>query len=245
MSLRYYMSGPQVASTSTTEASTTASSATPTAAAAGTVAGTETGAVPATATATVAFALAAVAAWCANVQCRRSFCDEDKDDDDDDDDDFDFNFAKPPVEPAPIRLNCSVQLMPGSEAGSRPTAEVVVESTFSLPVERGWPRDNLLPQDVAISMRDILADRLPRWAADHWNLELQKAPPALRSGIASWSPELPEAEMRWLPPPFPALLTLVRRTASGDAKKCWDGFRLRGFLCAGSDTAELQVACEA
>ena len=80
---------------------------------------------------------------------------------------FDFNFAKPPVAPAPLELRFAVQVKPGA-AGQRPMSDILVQSVFSLPVERGWPRDKLSPAEVAESMSGVLADRLPRFAADYW-----------------------------------------------------------------------------
>lgn len=128
---------------------------------------------------------------------------------DEDDEDFDFNFAKPPVVSAPIQLKFSVQVKP-SEAGQRPTADIQVHSTLSLPVERGWPRDQLEPKDVASFMAEVLADRLPRFAADFWNLHLVDAPLQLR-GYQQWSSEHP-AQLRstWLPKICPACVMLQR-----------------------------------
>ncbi|CAE8711679.1 unnamed protein product, partial [Polarella glacialis] len=123
---------------------------------------------------------------------------------------------------------------------------VVMQSTFSLPVERGWPRDSLLPDEVAVSMRGALADRLPRFAADQFGVELQGAPPQWRGGLAAWpsvDSETPPATFRhWLLPGFaPPLLSLHRlsEVATGD------GFSLGGIVCAGAQSAELHVACEA
>lgn len=123
--------------------------------------------------------------------------------------DFDFIFAKPPVVSAPLQLKFSVQVKP-AESGQRPRAEIQVISMFSLPVERGWPRDQLEPKDVASSMAEVLADRLPRFAADFWDLQLVDAPLQLR-GYQQWSVERP-ATLRstWLPKICPAFVTLQR-----------------------------------
>mmetsp|Transcript_71912 Transcript_71912/g.150246 ORF Transcript_71912/g.150246 Transcript_71912/m.150246 type:complete len:397 (+) Transcript_71912:75-1265(+) len=119
---------------------------------------------------------------------------EDDDDDDDDDDEFRFDFAKPPVQSADIGFRISTRLVPG-DGGKRPTAQVTTSSTFSLPVERGWPRDILTTQDVASNMRDIIADRFPRYAAEHWGLELRGAPPQLR-GLAGGWPKASDSESK-------------------------------------------------
>lgn len=123
--------------------------------------------------------------------------------------DFDFIFAKPPVVSAPLQLKFSVQVKP-AESGQRPRAEIQVISMFSLPVERGWPRDQLEPKDVASCMAEVLADRLPRFAADFWDLQLVDAPLQLR-GYQQWSVERP-ATLRstWLPKICPAFVTLQR-----------------------------------
>jgi len=131
------------------------------------------------------------------------------DTDDEDEEDFDFIFAKPPVVSAPLQLKFSVQVKP-AESGQRPRAEIQVISMFSLPVERGWPRDQLEPKDVASCMAEVLADRLPRFAADFWDLQLVDAPLQLR-GYQQWSVERP-ATLRstWLPKICPAFVTLQR-----------------------------------
>lgn len=171
---------------------------------------------------------------------------------DDDDEDFDFQFAKPPVEPAAFGFSFSHRLQP-STSGSRPTVEVEASSTFSLPVERGWPRDTLQPEEVACHMRDTLADRLPRWGADHFGLELIdawglawtgiEAPPALRS-LSAWPQasdpaSAPAAVRCWLWP-FP-LLTF--QLLEGGEKADLARFKLGGFLCSGSETSELHIVC--
>ena len=127
---------------------------------------------------------------------------------------FDFNFAKPPVVPAPLQLRFSVQVNPGAD-GHRPTSDIQVTSIFSLPVERGWPRDKLSAEDVADSMKGVLADRLPRFAADYWQLHLTGAPLQLRGGIEHWpiagtdrAPVKMRSEL--LPEPFPPLLSFYR-----------------------------------
>lgn len=136
--------------------------------------------------------------------------------DDEEDEEFDFNFAKPPVAPAPLELRFSVQVKPGV-AGQRPVSDILVQSVFSLPVERGWPRDKLSPAEVAASMSGVLADRLPRFAADYWDLRLTGAPLQLRGGIDHWpAGDQKPAELRsdYLPEPFPALVSLRRLAGS-------------------------------
>ncbi|CAE7604435.1 unnamed protein product [Symbiodinium natans] len=127
---------------------------------------------------------------------------------------FDFNFAKPPVVPAPLQLRFTAHVKPGAD-GRRPTSDIEALSVFSLPVERGWPRDKLSAQDVAESMADVLADRLPRFAADYSELQLTGAPLQLRGGVAHWpaasmNQEPAELRSRYLPKPFPPLLSLYR-----------------------------------
>ena len=96
--------------------------------------------------------------------------------------DFDFHFAKPPVASAPLSLRFTVRLSP--QEGQRPRAQVLASSSFSLPVERGWPRDHLSKEEVAEAMEEVLLDRLPRFAADFWSLE----PLGPRGIRALWSP---------------------------------------------------------
>jgi len=167
-----------------------------------------------------------------------------EEDDDDDDDEFSFEFAKPPVAPADINLQFSSRIFPGVE-GARPTVEILTASTFSLPVERGWPRDKNSPEDVAASMRDVLADRLPRFAQEFWQLELVGAPPAFRGLRGGW-PKVSEgataAALRWswLPAPFPPLLTLrLLGSEEGGAVR----FELGGLACAGSASACISISC--
>lgn len=186
-----------------------------------------------------------------NKGCRNAAADGDDDnnhndaDDDDADDDegFEYRFAKPPVTPAAIDWALSVRIFAG-KGGARPTVEVVAASTFSLPVERGWPRDSLSSADVASSMRDVLADRLPRWAATTCQFELDGAPPQLR-GMRGWpelSTEAQPASMRcWLlPAPLPPVLTLCRLSEGQGVA----GFALGGLACAGAAAAKLEVVCE-
>eukprot|EP00418_Pyrodinium_bahamense_P078963 CAMPEP_0179054394 /NCGR_PEP_ID=MMETSP0796-20121207/22763_1 /TAXON_ID=73915 /ORGANISM="Pyrodinium bahamense, Strain pbaha01" /LENGTH=371 /DNA_ID=CAMNT_0020751015 /DNA_START=81 /DNA_END=1194 /DNA_ORIENTATION=- len=160
--------------------------------------------------------------------------------------DFDFSFAQPPVASAPINWQFSTRIAAAAIAGARPHAEVIACSTFSLPVERGWPRDTLSPEEVAVAMRDTLADRLPRWAAEKWRLALLGAPPPLRGLRGGW-PRAAEgalpATLSWsfLPAPFPPLLTIRQLPQTDDAVQ----FELGGLACVGSSAARLCVACEA
>lgn len=137
--------------------------------------------------------------------------------DDDEEAEFDFNFAKPPVAPAPLELRFAVQVKPGA-AGQRPMSDILVQSVFSLPVERGWPRDKLSPAEVAESMSGVLADRLPRFAADYSDLRLTGAPLQLRGGIDHWpaAGDQKPAELRseYLPEPFPPIVSLRRLAGS-------------------------------
>lgn len=160
--------------------------------------------------------------------------------------DFDFSFAQPPVASAPINWQFSTRIAAAAIAGARPHAEVIACSTFSLLVERGWPRDTLSPEEVAVAMRDTLADRLPRWAAEKWRLALSGAPPPLRGLRGGW-PRAAEgalpATLSWsfLPAPFPPLLTIRQLPQTDDAVQ----FELGGLACVGSSAATLCVACEA
>jgi len=129
-------------------------------------------------------------------------------------------------------------------SGSGLLAEVEVSSTFSLPVERGWARDVLQPADVAENMRDVLADRLPRWASAHWGLELKRAP-LQRRGVEAWPTADSEAapaaiSWRYLPLVDLVELRLLEGTTAGERV-----FSLGGWCCAGSDCVRGTVACTA
>eukprot|EP00927_Polykrikos_kofoidii_P045888 TRINITY_DN40026_c0_g1_i1.p1 TRINITY_DN40026_c0_g1~~TRINITY_DN40026_c0_g1_i1.p1 ORF type:complete len:345 (-),score=52.54 TRINITY_DN40026_c0_g1_i1:8-1042(-) len=163
---------------------------------------------------------------------------------DDGDDDFDFEFAKPPVTSVDMSWGFSARVSPGID-GSRPTVDVKASSSFSLPVERGWPRDVLSPEKVASNMRDALADRLPRFVADFWDMELSGSPAMLRGLRGGWpqaSNGDPPAVLRWrfLPPPFSPLLT-VSQMPDEDGSVL---FRLGGFLCGGVTTSTVRVECK-
>eukprot|EP00928_Gymnodinium_smaydae_P081938 TRINITY_DN65369_c0_g1_i1.p1 TRINITY_DN65369_c0_g1~~TRINITY_DN65369_c0_g1_i1.p1 ORF type:complete len:337 (+),score=52.78 TRINITY_DN65369_c0_g1_i1:213-1223(+) len=164
--------------------------------------------------------------------------------DEDEDDEFDFEFAKPMVTSASMDWNFAIKVHPGNtDSGSRPLAEVKASSTFSLPVERGWPRDVLEPEDVALAMRDTLADRIPRWVAEQCDLELTGAPPMLRGLRGGW-PSAEKGEpcatlrLHILSLPLPPMLTIrLLREDHGSVR-----FELGGLMCAGS-VAVLRVCC--
>lgn len=151
---------------------------------------------------------------------------------DDDEDDFEYNFAKPPVTPADINFECDLCCKGGLLSGTRPLANITTSSTFSLPVERGWPRDINRPDEVAESMCAVIADRLPRQVASQFGLVLDGAPLRMRS-LEGWprsDSDGPPATLRWwlLPAPLPPLLTLRKLEDSGGS-----GYILGGLLCAG------------
>jgi len=165
-------------------------------------------------------------------------------DEEEEDEDFDFEFAKPPVTPAAMDLQSSVSVSGGLLAGRRPVADLVTSSTFTLPVERGWPRDTNSAEDVARSMCAVVADRLPRWAADHCELDLHGAPLRQRSG-EGWPPAGGEGapatlRLRRLPAAVPPLLTLRQLD---DEDRGAVGYLLGGLLCAGAPV-RLRVSCE-
>jgi len=190
-----------------------------------------------------AFAFATIVAASSATWRRPCACGEAEDQDDDDEEEFTYQFAKDPVEPAASNSLFSVSLQP-AEGGGRPITEVVASSTFSLPVERGWPRDILSPSDVATSMSEVLADRLPRWVSQHFDLELAGAPMPLR-GLQAW-PRLGVADTgatlrHWLvPPPLPPLVSLQLSDHGPEGV----AFALGGLACAGACGAKLQVLCE-
>uniref|UniRef100_A0A7S1L2Q2 Uncharacterized protein n=1 Tax=Alexandrium catenella TaxID=2925 RepID=A0A7S1L2Q2_ALECA len=161
---------------------------------------------------------------------------------DEDDEDFDYRFAKPPVTPADIDLQCSVSVTGGLLSGTRPVADLVTTSTFTLPVERGWPRDVNTPDDVARFMCGVIADRLPRWTAGYCSLDLTGAPQALRGGQGwpSAGSRRPPAALRWrsLPEAAPALLTLRKLDGQEGA-----AYLLGGLFCAGKPVV-IRITCE-
>jgi len=167
------------------------------------------------------------------------------DGDDEDDDAFEFRFARPPVVSADFCLATSVNVTGGALSGKRPVAEISTTSTFSLPVERGWPRDTNTPAEVATLMTAIIADRFPRWIAAEYGLALEGAPPQLR-GFQGWplagaDDAVASLMFSWWPQFLPPVLSLQR--LEEDQSSLRIAFMLGGMLCANLPVV-LEFHCE-